>query len=185
MKKSALLAVLCCLVGVSADAEIFQIGLNGTNAFSGTLNGALEVPANSSTATGGEVGVGISYDNATSQLDFNVAYGLFGFNPLQGNYTASHIHTGAVGVAGPVALDLAPIHFNVTTTSGFYQGVLTLSPALETALFSNNLYVNIHSTAFPGGEIRAQLIPTTVPEPTVCLLAGSGLAAWLMLRRRS
>ena len=50
-------------------------------------------------------------------------------------------------------------------------------------------YVNVHTIAFPGGEVRGQLIQVAaiaaVPEPEsyAMMLAGLGLIGWVGLRR--
>lgn len=184
MKRTLIALALFASVAM-VRAEVFQIGLNSTNDLGGLFQGIFEAPTpNNSTATGGEVGVGISYDNATRILDFNVAYGLFGFEPLQGDYTVSHIHRAEMGVSGGVVIDLAPIHTPVGPKAGFYTGSFTLTPEQETWLFNNELYGNIHSTDFPAGEIRAQLIPTVIPEPSLWALAGLGLATLVVFRKR-
>lgn len=67
--------------------------------------------------------------------------------------SAAHIHQGAVGVNAPVILPLA--QGPAGTWSVPANSMLTASQ-LE-GLKEGNLYVNVHSTANPGGEIRAQL----------------------------
>jgi hypothetical protein len=178
MKRTILAILLSMACVVSLRAEIFQIGL-----LDGKLDGTQETPPNGSTATAGEVGNGITYDNSTMTLNVNVAYGLFGFSPLTGDFTATHIHQGVVGQPGPVVIPLTATAND--THSGLIQNSVVLTPALETALFADDLYLNIHSTLFPNGEIRAQLIPTSVPEPTTWAIVGTGLAGLLMLRRRA
>jgi hypothetical protein len=69
--------------------------------------------------------------------------------------TVAHIHMGAVGVAGnPV--------FTLEASGPFTSPINYTSPALTASqisdLMANLYYVNIHSTAFPNGEIRGQLI---------------------------
>ncbi|MFO1459033.1 MAG: CHRD domain-containing protein [Verrucomicrobiota bacterium] len=175
---SAMAVVGCCLSAAQATTWDVTLELNG-------LNGGNEFPVKDTTATGGGVGVGIRYDDVSNELSVNAAYGLFGFNPLTGDYTGSHIHLGAPGENGPVLVDLASIHIPVGPRSGIYSGNVTLSQAAESALFAGNLYMNIHSTAFPGGEIRGQL--TVVPEPgTVALgVLGLGALAWASRRREA
>jgi hypothetical protein len=176
-----LLWIACLISGLTlARADVYEFDL-----LTGALRGTNEVSPNASVALGGEVGMGISFNNATGLLDINVAYGLFGFPALQGDYTASHLHEAPVGVNGPVVVDLAPVHTYIGTKAGFYSGTVLLTPALEVALFNSDLYMNIHSTLYPGGEIRAQLIPVTVPEPGVLALVGVGLSALVLFRRKT
>ena len=67
--------------------------------------------------------------------------------------TNSHIHKGAAGVSGGVVFGFtSPITSPVNYTS------VALDAAQEADLNANLYYVNIHSAAFPGGEIRGQLI---------------------------
>ena len=66
---------------------------------------------------------------------------------------AAHIHEGAPGVNGPVIIPLAE------TSPGVWSvpAGTVLTEAQEAALRAGNLYFNAHSTANPGGEIRAQI----------------------------
>jgi hypothetical protein len=45
------------------------------------------------------------------------------------------------------------------------------------------LYIDIHTQKYPGGEIRGEIVPIGVPEPSTWLLLGPGLA-WLAYSRR-
>lgn len=86
--------------------------------------------------------------------------------------TAGHIHIGPRGVAGPVVLDFA---FPAGRTGDFGLlfrlgaadfrarpeiGIATFDDAMQ-AILAGNAYVNVHSTAFPGGEVRGQLVRVT------------------------
>lgn len=55
--------------------------------------------------------------------------------------------------------------------------------ALGVGLDSGKAYLNIHSSAYPGGEIRAFLMP--VPEPGQWGMLLPGIPAVLLMRRRS
>ena len=65
--------------------------------------------------------------------------------------TASHIHRGAPGVAGPVVITLASSFPNNVGTGSF-----TASQAQSDEFVSNplNFYVNVHNAEFPDGAIR-------------------------------
>jgi hypothetical protein len=107
-----------------------------------TLTGANEVPPVSTSASGsGTVTVN---DDHTVKVDIKVA----GMNP-----TAAHIHQGAMGANGKVIVPL--------TKKGADEFVSAegakLTDEQYAAYKAGNLYVNVHSAAHPGGEIRAQL----------------------------
>lgn len=54
------------------------------------------------------------------------------------------------------------VNFNgfglVGETSGTSQGTITLTAEQVSTILSGNAYVNIHTEAFPGGEIRGQIL---------------------------
>ena len=107
---------------------------------SATINGAQQVPVNSSTATGNFVG---KYDSGTKVLTYTVTYQ--GFTP-----TAAHIHLGAPGANGSVSIPFANLPSPIT-------GSVPLSADQADKILNNGMYVNMHSTASPNGEIRGDI----------------------------
>lgn len=83
--------------------------------------------------------------------------------------TAGHIHVGPRGIAGPVVLDFTfpagrtgdfGLLFRLTTADFRPRpefGINTMDDLIE-AIANGNAYINVHTTAFPGGEIRGQLV---------------------------
>lgn len=108
------------------------------------LSGAQEVPA-VATSAAGTARLTVAADGAVSGSVMTT--GLAG--------TAAHIHIGAAGVNGPVIVPL--------TKTG--EGVWTVPPGARLndeqmkAYRAGGLYVNVHSDANKGGEVRAQLKP--------------------------
>jgi subtilisin family serine protease len=123
------------------------------------LSGANEVPAVVSTASG--IGT-FSYNIGNRQLSYSISTsGL--------TATAAHIHEGAAGVNGPVLLTL-------DHTANPMVGVWALSEADAGKLANGLLYVNVHTAAFPGGEIRDQIrISGTLGEGIIVGILDSGI----------
>lgn len=134
------------------------------NAHFASLNGAQEVPAVTTSATGNGWVV-ISTDGST--ITYYVAY-----SGLSGAAAASHIHTGSVGVSGGVILPLAvgpsPMTGVLTAADFMASGSVTDFAGAVAAIAAGTTYFNIHTAANPGGEIRGQLAVTVAaPAPTV------------------
>lgn len=115
----------------------------------GNLSGTNEVPAVVSEGVGQIEGI---FDPFSRVLAFRIE-----FSKLSSNTRAAHFHAGATGANGPVVLDLAPEGFPLGVRQGILIKVLTLTPAQALELMTGNLYLNIHTERFPGGEVRAQL----------------------------
>ncbi len=130
------------------------------------LTGDQQVPSVNTDAFG-FARVQLSEDNLTLSFEVvvcNVA-----------NVTASHIHVGAAGTNGPVVL---PFYGSPSPLFNSTRGCDTLAEGTRTsanlvarpdagintwtdfinALVAGNTYVNVHTTAHTGGEIRGQLV---------------------------
>lgn len=109
--------------------------------FLASLSGAAEVPPNASMATGTAT---MSFNTTTKVLTLSVTHNI-------ATPTAAHIHVGATTVAGPP-------EFTIPTASPINYTSPPLTSTQEANLMANLYYVNIHTAAFPTGEIRGQLI---------------------------
>lgn len=110
--------------------------------FKAALSGASESSPNTSTATGSAT---VTYNKVTKIFTLTATYSGF-------TATAGHIHKAPVGTAGPIVFPLPYQTSPVTYTSP------TLDATQEADLMNGLYYVNFHSSTFPAGEIRGQLL---------------------------
>lgn len=89
--------------------------------------------------------------------------------------TAAHIHEGAPGTNGPV---IAPLFggSGVFDSANPISGTLTLTPTQVAKLLAGDYYINVHTTDFPGGELRGQVRTYAPPPNHNALLLGSNEA---------
>lgn len=182
------LALVMCVAPVS-QAQVFWA----------VLTGPAEEPPNNSPGHG----------SATVTLDLTahtLRVEAF-FTDLLGTTTAAHLHGPTPhpesGVAGVITQVPSFIGFPLGVTSGTYDstfdtldsatyrpGFITANggtaagaeAALAAALLARKVYLNIHTTSFPGGEIRGFLVPE--PGSAAFLGAVLGGVGLLALRRR-
>ncbi len=183
-----------------AGALAVSSAIAGAQSWTAMMNGANESPANASPGTG----------SATFTLSGNVLTINGSFVGLLGTTTVAHIHcctaaslTGTAGVATttptfagfPVGVSNGSflLTLDLTQASSYNAGFITANggttasaaAALLAGMNGGKAYLNIHSTQFPGGEIRGFII-STVPEPSSVFLTTAGLfgVALLVIRRR-
>jgi hypothetical protein len=128
------------------------------------------------------------------------------FNDLTGTTMAAHIHcctADAFSGAAPIALPFDDFPTGVRT--GDYSKSFSLyeetsydpaflaahggtvsgaASALVDAITTNQAYVNIHTSAYPAGEIRGFIVAAPIPEPAEWALLAGGLASLLWAGRR-
>jgi len=117
------------------------------------LTGGNEVPPVNTTTTGEAY---FAYDVANGILDYDVYISSSGTTTV----TASHIHTGTMGVNGPVAFTLfagPPVTVTAGNDLNFF-GSIALDPAEAATLMSEGYYINVHTEDNPAGEVRGQVV---------------------------
>lgn len=160
----AMAAILAVPVMVSAAIIPLTAKITEDQATTGGVN----VPSGSNS-----LGVGsFEYDTDTDMLTGNI---LILDVLLSTPETASHIHGPANHAqSGMAPIDAPVIHpLPLGDLKPVSVEVGTLYPGAAADLLANKFYVNVHTGAFPDGEIRGQI--EVVPEPASMLLAGVGL----------
>jgi hypothetical protein len=112
-----------------------------------TMNGSQETPPTTSTATGSASvilapGGSVSYRVTVA-----------GLTP-----TAAHFHNGPLGVAAGVVKNISLVNNSASGSWTPTDATQPLTDALLRDLAHGRMYVNAHTTAFPGGEIRGQVV---------------------------
>ncbi len=136
MRTMILAAVLAAAAPMAANAA--------TEHYTAKLSTANEVPPKDTKGSGT---ADVTVDTATHTATYTITY-----TGLTGPATAAHFHgpaaTGAnAGVLVPISGDLAsPI-----------KGTATLTPDQEKDLADGKVYINVHTDANKGGEIRGQV----------------------------
>jgi hypothetical protein len=127
--------------------------------FVARLSGSQEVPANASTATG--TAVVLLDPSETSAL---VSLNFSGLSSPQLSVApgGAHIHgPAAPGANAPILFPLSPPQPN----GPINNFTIALTPAQVDQLKNGLFYVNVHTTNFPGGEIRGQILYNAIDDP--------------------
>jgi len=164
MKRYAILAVTVLALPSLAHATFFQANLDGYQ----------EVPSVATRAAG----VFSARSNSErSEVEYSLSY-----SNMQAAVTQAHIHFAQIAVNGPIIIWLCGSSTNPGpagtpacpqgsgTVSGIFRAAdVAASPTTQQlaagqisafieAMRANSAYVNVHTTASPGGEIRGQVL---------------------------
>jgi CHRD domain-containing protein len=121
-------------------------------AFTALLNGAQQSPPEPSPSTGVAL---VLYDKTASIVCWRIS-----FSPLAGSEILAHFHgPGAPGVNAPIRINITPSPSPVGSPK---HGCAPINKDDAKSLSKGLLYINIHSTVAPNGEIRGQVLPTNV-----------------------
>ncbi len=132
--------------------------VSGQQTFKAYLSGRSEVPPTVTTARG-EVTAVLNGSTLEVSGEFSGLRGLFDATIAGG----SHIHLGLAGQNGGIQLALSAVPDLDLKGGDFWThlNTFTLTTEQMDALLARKLYVNVHTTLYPGGEIRGQLLPDT------------------------
>lgn len=134
------------VVGLLATAAMVVYGQAAPVGYKANLAGNSEVPPVNSQGKGSAQ---VNADSTNNQVSWRVE-----FTGLSGPATAAHIHCGAA--AGANAGVAVPLGNNPTSP---IAGSGTMTPAQMADLQGGKCYINVHTAANPGGELRGQLAP--------------------------
>jgi aldose sugar dehydrogenase len=125
----------------NSNGAVYQISGKQPSVFTANLTPAQETPPTNSSGTGTATLL-LSPDEKEARLSLN-------FSDLTSAETGAHIHgPGAAGVVAPIIFPLA--------NGNLSDVVISLTPEDVANLKSGLLYINVHTSSFPNGEIRGQ-----------------------------
>lgn len=166
---AVLAAILMSFAGTAASATLIDL--------TATINGAQANAGAGSGATGTGSGA-MTLDTDTNLLNWNISW-----NGLTGAVTAIHFHGPALpnqNAGVQIALgNISPAISNAVLTD-----------QQETDLLAGLWYINIHTAAFPAGEIRGQVMidrndqSDSVPAPAALSVLLFGLGGLAFARRK-
>ncbi len=141
-----ILVLAACTAGIASLAVASNAA---PESFKVALSGAQQVPA---VETPGKGTADLTYDPATRMLTWSISY-----EGLSAPATMAHFHgPAAAGKNGPVTLWLSK---QGTPPASPIKGEATLTPEQAAQFTAGDWYVNVHTGAHPGGEIRGQVMP--------------------------
>jgi hypothetical protein len=136
--------------------QVFKLAREG---YTYQLSGSQEVPAVESMGAGTGI---VSIDRDQSNVHF-----MFALNDLSGPATLAHFHMASTGENGGVVFNLGPFTMMESTSDAAfgYWSTVNVTPfdATAAAAFRNDMvYVNIHTASNPGGELRGQVLRSSI-----------------------
>jgi len=133
------LTVLACTAALAFASPSLAATVN----MKADLKATTEVPPTDSKGSGS---VTATYDTASKKLSWKGSV-----SGLSGPATAAHFHAGEPGKNGGVVVPIAG------ADKGSFEGSATLTDAQAEELMAGKWYVNVHTAANKGGEIRGQV----------------------------
>ncbi len=138
--------LMACVTGIAAWAGSSKAA---PLTFKVLLTGAQQVPPVQTSAT---ATADLSYDPATRVVTWSVTY-----SGLSGPTTMAHFHgPAAAGKNGPPVIWLTEKGKPVENP---IKGEATLTPEQAQQFSAGEWYINVHTQANPGGEVRGQVVP--------------------------
>jgi hypothetical protein len=122
------------------------------------LTGAQEVPPVNTIANGT---ANFQYNAVANTFDLDLFVSGIELTDLTAlpELTGAHIHVGPPGVNGPIIVNLGIVGWQVEPAGIRLQLAAQPFPAANIAdLLAGDTYINVHSTANPGGEVRGQIL---------------------------
>jgi Cu/Zn superoxide dismutase len=146
MKKWILLSAIV-IVAFSCKKDKEEPPVSNEVKYKAVLNAANEV-ATVPVVSGGTGEANAVFNKETKVLTVTITY-----SGLTAALSAWHIHKAAAGTNGGVVFN-----FGTPQASGFVYTSPALTSDQENDLFNTLYYVNLHTSTYPGGEIRGQLV---------------------------
>lgn len=184
-------------LGLAAALTLAAAAAPAATVFTADLTGDQQVPR---VVTGASGSAMLTLNDAMDALAYEIT--VMGVDVA--DFTGGHFHSAPAGENGPVIFGFqGPVGGPVDdvdgdlmlvgdatgfTVSGVRDGAegrngMTLADDIATFLASG-VYINIHTTAFPSGEVRGQVAPIPLPAAAALLAGGLGLL-WGAGRRRA
>lgn len=162
MKRTTIIAALgSVLLMLPLGAEAGGKGHHRHDEFSAKLSGANEVPP-VATETSGRFRLAFSAEMGKAEFRLKVNDGT--------RVTQAHIHCAPAGVNGPIIIFLGGFHANGWDVDGWWVANATVTDAnivntacgttladIAASMRAGMTYVNVHTVANPGGEVRGQI----------------------------